>query len=907
MSGLVGAPKSGRRSTAGAVYSVDRLMSGVIHVGGIGVLAAVLGICVYLVATVLPLFDGGRVKPDIAPEQRLDLPAGAQLAALDEYGLGAVFASLDAQRPGLEVRRTDTGERAARLELPASDSPWSAAAFDAGGSLRPLAALGARDGSVSTGVVSLSRGGDGRVPEALVEFARALEPAEALGAVRLLDVTESTAGRRFVVAVHERGARFGAARGGRSGVGGRRSDGLFLERAVPIENPDLVRSVFVSRDGQNVFAVRSDGQVERYWAGADGPGGAGAFVKADTLPMLAAGDVTAARMLLGGQTLVLGSSAGAVVAMSVAPDPLAPTPDARRMVVTDSWRIGRGAVTTLGISRRSRMLIVGDAQGGLTLRHMTSGKVIADVPGAGGGGGEGSIVAAAVFPRDDRMLGLDAQGRLTRLVVDVGHADASMKALFGKVHYEGRLTPEYVYQTGKGDDSSERKMSLVPLIWGTLKATLVAMLFAAPLAVLAAMYTSEFMDPRVRKVVKPTIELMASLPSVVLGYIALVVLAPFVAEWLMALMVGLLLVPVAVVGAAQLWQLVPAGVRSKVRPGRGWAHLLLVGASLGLALFATVRLAPVLEARLFAPSESDVRVASGLFNDAGTAPASVSAWLGARSSVTREEERRLRREGLYFVDGKLVTPDTSAPLPEASVSRAGSLRVWLDGARGEAWPGWLLVLGVPCVAIAWLIVLRVVPATGAGGDAGRFALALALGLGGAVGVSFALGGAGFDARDSVLGPFNMQNALVVGIIMGFAVIPIIYTIAEDALRGVPASLRSASLGAGATPWQTAVRVVLPSAGSGVFSACMLGLGRAVGETMIVLMATGLVAEMNTSLFSGFRTLAANIAVELPEAERLGTHYRLLFLCGLVLFAMTFVINTTAEVVRQRVRKRSAQL
>jgi phosphate transport system permease protein len=331
---------------------------------------------------------------------------------------------------------------------------------------------------------------------------------------------------------------------------------------------------------------------------------------------------------------------------------------------------------------------------------------------------------------------------------------------------------------------------------------------------------------------------------------------------------------------------------------------VLVGAALGLALVATVRLAPVIESGLFAPSDADARVAAGLVRDAGPAPESVRAWLGDRTSVTRDEERRLRREGLYLSEGRLVRPDFDAAAP----SRApGSLRVWLDGSRGQAWPGWLLVLGVPGVALAWLATLRFVPATGAAGDAGRFALALVLGLGGALGASFLLGAVGLDARDSVLGPFNMQNALVVGIIMGFAVIPIIYTIAEDALRGVPASLRSASLGAGATPWQTAVRVVLPSAGSGVFSACMLGLGRAVGETMIVLMATGLVAEMNTSLFSGFRTLAANIAVELPEAERLGTHYRLLFLCGLVLFAMTFVINTTAEVVRQRVRKRSAQL
>jgi phosphate transport system permease protein len=147
----------------------------------------------------------------------------------------------------------------------------------------------------------------------------------------------------------------------------------------------------------------------------------------------------------------------------------------------------------------------------------------------------------------------------------------------------------------------------------------------------------------------------------------------------------------------------------------------------------------------------------------------------------------------------------------------------------------------------------------------------------------------------------------VGVIMGVAVIPIIYTIAEDALTAVPRSLRFASTGCGATAWQTAVRVVLPVAGSGIFSACMIGLGRAVGETMIVLMATGNTPEMSLNIFGGFRTLAANIAVELPEAPLGGTHYRVLFLCGLVLFAMTLVINTTAELVRQRFRRRNAAL
>ncbi len=116
--------------------------------------------------------------------------------------------------------------------------------------------------------------------------------------------------------------------------------------------------------------------------------------------------------------------------------------------------------------------------------------------------------------------------------------------------------------------------------------------------------------------------------------------------------------------------------------------------------------------------------------------------------------------------------------------------------------------------------------------------------------------------------------------MGFAVIPIIFTIADDALSTVPTHLRSASLGAGATEWQTAVRVVIPTAMSGLFSALMIGLGRAVGETMIVLMAGGNTPVTEWNIFNGFRTLAANIAVELPEAVRDSTHYRTLFLAAL---------------------------
>jgi phosphate transport system permease protein len=143
--------------------------------------------------------------------------------------------------------------------------------------------------------------------------------------------------------------------------------------------------------------------------------------------------------------------------------------------------------------------------------------------------------------------------------------------------------------------------------------------------------------------------------------------------------------------------------------------------------------------------------------------------------------------------------------------------------------------------------------------------------------------------------------------MGFAIIPIIYTVSEDALSSVPDTLRSAALAAGATPWQAAVRVVLPVAISGIFSACMIGFGRAAGETMIVLMASGRTPIIDMNIFNGLSALSANIATELPEAPVNTTHYRVLFMSAVVLFVLTFLVNTTAEVVRLRYRKRAYQL
>jgi phosphate transport system permease protein len=148
---------------------------------------------------------------------------------------------------------------------------------------------------------------------------------------------------------------------------------------------------------------------------------------------------------------------------------------------------------------------------------------------------------------------------------------------------------------------------------------------------------------------------------------------------------------------------------------------------------------------------------------------------------------------------------------------------------------------------------------------------------------------------------------VVGVAMGLAVIPTIFSIAEDAIYSVPRHLIQGSLALGATPWQTLTRVVLLTASPGIFSAAMIGMGRAVGETMIVLMSTGNTPVMDFSVFQGMRTFAANIAVELPESAVDSTHFRVLFLAALVLFALTFTVNTAAEVVRQRLRAKYGNL
>lgn len=145
------------------------------------------------------------------------------------------------------------------------------------------------------------------------------------------------------------------------------------------------------------------------------------------------------------------------------------------------------------------------------------------------------------------------------------------------------------------------------------------------------------------------------------------------------------------------------------------------------------------------------------------------------------------------------------------------------------------------------------------------------------------------------------NAFVGSLGVAITVLPIIITLSEDALRAVPKELRDASMALGATKWQTIFNTVLPAAVSGISAAVILGFGRSLGETMIVVMATGNAALVTGDVFSSVRTMTANIAAELGSVARDSEHYYALFLIGAVLFTITFILNLFAEMIIQKMR------
>lgn len=941
------------RRTRSRVHAADRLARVSITIGGIGVIVAVLAIGVYLAMVATPLFRGAQVEPQGALLE--GLPTDVLTVQVDEYRSAALTI-----RESGELELWQLGARSGEPFFQTSLVPdgreltaWSYAA-DSG-----HIALGYDDGALQIGAVRLAArivpdaaapeeardlaageqivitrdsgaraliwrdGAQLRLIEAEIDLADPTPLEHGAGPVRLIDYRDDGRSRYFVAVRDDGAATHAAVRIIRPLGGGEprvRLQSTPIELGITSEH-GLPRWIFVTAAGDQVIAIwpgqgaagEAGGEAARY--APQMQDGQRAFRLMERTPVTA-DRVTWAGKLLGAQTILIGDDSGVLSGWFVARQPTSPAPDALQLVRGASIKVGDAAIISAGISERDRSVIVADATGQILITHMTSAKRIARLSAPA------PATDVALAPKLDAAFALTEAGALLAWAMDPGHPEATIKSLFGKVHYEGEAEPEFVYQSSAGSDEVEVKMSLTPLIFGTLKATVFAMLFAVPMGVLGAIYTSEYLDNRLRKVIKPTLELMASLPSVVLGFIAAMLVAPFLRDVLPSLLLGFILLPVGVIVGAHLWQMIPEQFVRRIP----LAGLPAIALTLAISTAAAWSLGPAVERALFRPSGADLTVLAGHY--APVPESQWPAWVGNRDTMPPQEERHLRAHGLYFRDGGVVQPDPPAPgTPAAAamqatiaaeeLNRASVIR-WLDGGIGGPWPGWLLVLFGPAAIVVYLAQAKFVrrrlnlwlqqrPGIAPVLELGRAVLSIALVAALAALGATLLSAAGVDARDSIFGSYTQRNTLVIALIMGFAVIPIIYTISEDALASVPNSLRAASLGAGATSWQTATRIVLPVAASGIFSACMIGFGRAVGETMIVLMATGNTPIMEMNIFSGMRTLAANIAVELPEAPVGSTHYRVLFLCGLVLFIMTFAINTTAEVVRQRFRRRSAAL
>ncbi|MCE9630824.1 MAG: ABC transporter permease subunit [Planctomycetia bacterium] len=629
-------------------------------------------------------------------------------------------------------------------------------------------------------------------------------------------------------------------------------------QGVSIEPPAGFKARFIrtSALGDQLFVIAASGDAHRY------------LIRDINSPVLmesfdaAPGDAeaTAVERLFGGTTLAVGDSRGQVRIMFAtrglaaggdAADTAKGAADGLRMAIARSFEPRRAdeaaAITTIAASPRSRLFAVSDAAGGVRLLQSTAGSQVFEPPTPrAADDAVPSIVAdrLCISSRENRLLA-SGRGSLAVWSIDTGYPEISARTLLAPVWYENYAGGSHAWET-TGHEAFESKFGLLPLIFGTLKATLYSMLFATPIAILAAIYASQFMHARWKARIKPTIEMMASLPSVVLGFMAGLVFAPVIERSLMPLVTGFFVVPVVILLSAHLWQLLPSGSRTRLA---GWRLAAVAFGALPIGVALSRVLAPAAERFLFGGD--------------------ITGWLDGRG-------------GSGFGGWVLASLPLAAIASTVFVGRI--VNPWLRRVSG----GWTHRRAATASLVAFLC-----------GVVATVAFAAA--------VAVLLDSLRFDTRGGIFGTYVQRNALIVAIGMSFAIIPLIFTIADDALSSVPDHLRSASLGAGATPWQTAVRVIVPAAASGLFSAVMIGLGRAVGETMIVLMAAGNTPLVSWNLFNGFQTLSAAIATELPEAARGSAHYRVLFLAALTLFGITFVVNTVAELVRQRFRKRAYEL
>lgn len=859
-----GEPRGGRLSTTRwGVRVADVAARLVITSGGIGTILSVCLVCVFLVWVTLPLFLPAKV---LAQRKAQVAPIGAAYdLRVDPLRTMAYTITADGR---LVVFRLDTGRVLEQRRLFADRVPTAFSCSLDGTDL----AVGFSDGTIQLGRISftvayldpatqpppiaqLAPGERAELDRGLVVFSSAgqLQQVQVETSWESPIVSQTTASVVLIDhVVRPTGPAYCAlSADGRLVLASVRKRKNLLTGQMTLtpetsqlpfhaHGRGLPARIFLPGLGDNVYLLWTDGHLVRY--DTREPANARVAEELDLIPEPGV-ELTAAGLMPGRATLLVGDSLGRVHAWFRVKPEISGTVDGARLTLAHALAPGEAAVVALSPSTRTRTVAVLYADHSIRLHYVTGATPVASVQidGAALSPVQAKVVMA---PKDDGLAVLSSDG-LYSWQIDLRHPEATLRSLFRPVWYEGYTEPAHVWQSTGGTDDFEPKLGLFPLVFGTVKATFYSMLFAVPIALLAAVYTSEFLHRRTRARIKPAIELMASLPSVVLGFLAALVIAPFAERVVPALLACLVTLPLVFLSGAYVWQLLPRRIALRFASRRLLITVVLIFVGIALAF-------PV-----------------------GN---TYELWL-----------------------------------------LGGDIRRWLDGQVGTGTGGWMLLL-LPLSALAvavfngrivnpWLMQRAATFSAlrWACTDLIRFLASVVVVFGAAWLLALGLTALGADPRGFLFGTFVQRNALVVGFVMGFAVIPIIYTIADDALSTVPYHLRSASLAAGATPWQTAVRVVIPTAMSGLFSAAMVGLGRAVGETMIVLMAAGNTPVLEWNPFNGFRTLSANIAVELPEAVRDSTHYRTLFLAALLLFLLTFLVNTAAEIIRLRFRKRAYQL
>ena len=749
-------PPSARRfETAKATLFVDRFMTHFIKFGGISVITVVLGIFAFILWQILPLFRGAQVRelktvPLEAKDYRvLGLDEYAELPMLVDTAGMLTFIDLAGDRGVIEV---DPAFSEAR--------EFTAISY---GARRQDLAYGTGDGHFA--IVKVQYEPSFQDGERVMSASAKAGPFRPLGKpgfpIRHISYGDG-GGYKLVAGLQEVEGRLEL-----HAASLVQELTLFGEGEIQVDKTfdlsgqieDEMQTVLVNSEADSIVVSTRAGEIYYFFRVDNAYQLRQKFRPFGDLPEAG---ISGMEFLFGDVSLVLTSASGVNRMFSL----FVPEGGSERLFAqTKEFPSLPGPATFYASSLRNKAFLIGH-DGEASLRYGTTESIrwADSLPYR--------VELARIGGKYDRLVFLDTERKLHFMHLKDPHPEASFKAIFGKLWYEGANEPKYEWQSTGGSDDFEPKLSLVPLIIGTLKGTLYAMLFAVPIALLAAIYTSQFAQVHFRVFVKPLMEIMASLPLVVLGFLAALWLAPLLEDRVPSIMLMVVVIPLIAMGFGWLWSALPVRHRVWVKPG----YEFLVFAPIFLiAAYACWKLGPVFEQLVFAVKD----------------------------------------------------PATGA--------RVADFRLW--------WPE-------------------------------------------------------FTGAD-----FQQRNSLVVGFVMGFAVIPIIFTITEDSLSNVPATLRSGSLALGASRWQTALRIILPTASAGIFSALMIGLGRAVGETMIVVMATGNTPIMDLNIFSGMRTLSANIAVELPEAPHHGTLYRTLFLGAMVLFLMTFLVNTAAEILRQRLREK----